>query len=79
MEMNFVMNTGGGATVVRSVADLRSHVSRWHAAGARVALVPTMGALHAGHMSLVTEARQRADRVVKSIDRKSIPQNTSHS
>ncbi len=67
MEMNFVMNTGGGATVVRSVADLRSHVSRWHAAGARVALVPTMGALHAGHMSLVTEARQRADRVVMSI------------
>jgi pantoate--beta-alanine ligase len=38
-----------------------------HASGQRIAFVPTMGALHAGHLSLVEHARRAADRVVASI------------
>ncbi len=53
--------------IVRTVSDLRAQVSAWKAAGQRVALVPTMGALHEGHLSLVTLARQKADRVVASL------------
>lgn len=46
---------------------LRTQVSDWRSAGARVAFVPTMGALHAGHAALVTQACKYADRVVVSI------------
>lgn len=53
--------------VVRSVADLRSIVGEWRRAGLSVALVPTMGALHAGHLHLVSEALKRADRVITSV------------
>ena len=53
--------------IVRSVDDLRSHVARWHADGAAVALVPTLGALHAGHRALVEHALRVADRVVASV------------
>lgn len=46
---------------------LRAQVAAWRAGGARVALVPTMGALHAGHIALVAAAREVADRVVVTI------------
>jgi len=53
--------------VVRTVSALRRAVSRWRAAGERIALVPTMGALHTGHLSLVRAAQRRARRVIVSI------------
>jgi pantoate--beta-alanine ligase len=53
--------------IVTTVAELQRLSDAERAAGRRVALVPTMGALHAGHLSLVTEARRRADRVWLSI------------
>jgi pantoate--beta-alanine ligase len=58
---------GRRPTVARSLAELRRTVARWHRAGETVALVPTMGALHAGHLSLVRLARRRADHVIVSI------------
>jgi pantoate--beta-alanine ligase len=53
--------------VVRTVPALRRAVMQWRTAGERIALVPTMGALHAGHLALVRAARRRARRVVVSI------------
>lgn len=52
---------------VRDVAPLRAKIREWRAAGERVALVPTMGALHAGHLSLIGIGKRRAHRVVASI------------
>jgi pantoate--beta-alanine ligase len=53
--------------VATNVKALRRHVAAWHAAGHRVALVPTMGALHVGHTSLVAAARRKGCKVVASI------------
>jgi pantoate--beta-alanine ligase len=53
--------------IVRTIADLRSCIALWRKSGARVGLVPTMGALHAGHMALVRAARDGCDRVVATI------------
>ncbi len=53
--------------LVREIKALRSAVSGLRGTGAPIALVPTMGALHAGHMALVTEAKKRGARVVASI------------
>lgn len=50
-----------------TVAELRKRIARWRAIDEKVALVPTMGNLHAGHIALVKHARQLADRVVVSI------------
>jgi len=53
--------------IVRTVADLRAQVAAWRRDGLRVGFVPTMGALHEGHLSLVRLAGTRADRVVASV------------
>jgi len=50
-----------------SIDRLREHVRAFRLEGDRVALVPTMGSLHDGHLSLLTAARQHADRVIVSI------------
>ncbi|HYP57882.1 MAG TPA: pantoate--beta-alanine ligase [Beijerinckia sp.] len=54
-------------TILRDVASLRAEVAAWRRQGETIALVPTMGALHAGHISLVHEAKKQARRVVMSI------------
>jgi pantoate--beta-alanine ligase len=53
--------------VVTELTALRGLVSGWKRAGQRVALVPTMGNLHAGHFSLIELARRHADRIVASV------------
>ena len=53
--------------VVRTVAALRNAIGAWRTQRARVGLVPTMGAIHAGHLALVTAARRQCDRVVASL------------
>ncbi len=52
---------------VRRVTGLREVVAGWRSVGARVGLVPTMGALHAGHVALVRRAREDCSRVVASL------------
>jgi pantoate--beta-alanine ligase len=54
-------------TTVRTADALRAALAPWRKAGATIALVPTMGSLHAGHLSLVALARSKAERVVASI------------
>ena len=53
--------------LVRTVASLRRALEPYRRRGDRIALIPTMGALHRGHMALVQEAQRRARRVVVSI------------
>jgi pantoate--beta-alanine ligase len=53
--------------IVRTVDDLRQRLAKWRKASETIALVPTMGALHEGHLSLLTLAKSRCDRVVVSI------------
>lgn len=53
--------------VIRSAAELQAAITAWRTAGLKICFVPTMGALHDGHLSLVRLARQHGDRVVISI------------
>ncbi|HKJ73201.1 MAG TPA: pantoate--beta-alanine ligase [Alphaproteobacteria bacterium] len=53
--------------IVRAVSDLRGEIIKWRNEGRTIGLVPTMGALHDGHISLLQEARRRADKVVTTI------------
>ena len=53
--------------IVRTIADLRAIVAGWHIHGDKVAVVPTMGALHEGHVTLVREGFKHANRVVVTI------------
>ncbi|WP_297206320.1 pantoate--beta-alanine ligase [uncultured Pluralibacter sp.] len=53
--------------IIETLPLLRQHIRRLHSEGKRIALVPTMGNLHDGHMKLVDEARARADVVVVSV------------
>ena len=52
---------------VSTIADVRTHVARWHERKQRVVFVPTMGNLHAGHVSLIEAARRHGKRFVASI------------
>jgi pantoate--beta-alanine ligase len=53
--------------IVTTNTQLHAHVADWRKTGARVGLVPTMGALHAGHLSLVEAIRTRTDKAIVSI------------
>jgi len=53
--------------IVRSVAEMREIVAGWRKTGESVSLVPTMGALHDGHLSLVHSVSDKADRTITSI------------
>ncbi|CUH75025.1 pantoate--beta-alanine ligase [Tropicibacter naphthalenivorans] len=53
--------------IIRTKAELRALVNGWKRAGERVGVVPTMGALHEGHLSLVQAAQDACDRVIVTI------------
>ncbi len=53
--------------IIRYKKQLRIQIKEWHMAGLRVGMVPTMGALHHGHLSLIREIQKHVDRVVVSI------------
>lgn len=60
-------DTSGALPIVRSVAALRAQVAAWRAQRLTVGLIPTMGALHEGHLTLVKRALAQCDRAVATI------------
>ena len=61
------MAADGGMETVRRVSDLRARIRSWRAAGETVGLVPTMGGLHEGHLSLVRASLAAAGRTVVTL------------
>ena len=61
------MKNTASIKVIKGIAEMRRFSLEARKRGAKIALVPTMGALHAGHLALVSAARQKADAVVVSI------------
>ena len=61
------MTRNSGISVIRTVPKLRDRVSAWRSRNQRIGLVPTMGALHEGHLALVKRALETCDRVVVSL------------
>src|SRR5918997_4635163 len=59
--------SGANLPIVRTPGALRARVQAWREKRERVAMVPTMGSLHEGHLSLIRMGRQQAERVVASI------------
>ncbi|MEL6958389.1 MAG: pantoate--beta-alanine ligase [Pseudomonadota bacterium] len=61
------MKDDGTAPIVRTLTELRQMTAVWRQAGETIGVVPTMGALHQGHLSLVRAARAECDRVIVTI------------
>jgi pantoate--beta-alanine ligase len=61
------MTAQAAPPILRTVSALRAQVAAWRAAGLKIGLTPTMGALHEGHLSLVRQIKARCDVAVASI------------